>query len=128
MSPPFRLTGAHPDEDPAVEAWFFDPARPLRLMVRPWFDVLKGQGPLGELIHDRRPTLCRGDVAFAYVDAFTAHAAIGFFRGAHLPDPVGLLQGTGVSRHVRLRPGHPVDEPALHALIAAAWDDICRQE
>lgn len=125
MSPPFRLTGAKP-HDPAVAAWFFDPGRPLRLMVRPWFDVLKGQGLLGELIHDHRPTLCLGDLAFAYVDAFTAHAAIGFFRGAHLPDPAGLLQGQGTSRHVKLRPGRPVDEPALHALIAAAWDDLRR--
>ncbi len=122
----FRLSGAQ-RHDPRVEDWFFDPARPLRLMVRPWFVVLKGQGDLGELIHDRQPTLCLGEIAFAYVGAFTAHAAIGFFRGAALPDPMGLLQGQGRSmRHVKLFPDRPVDEAALHHLIAAAWDDIRR--
>jgi hypothetical protein len=46
---------------------------------------------------------------------FTAHVNVGFFRGAELSDPNGLLQGTGkFMRHVKLRPG----APSLSALEA----------
>jgi hypothetical protein len=110
---------------PEVEAWFAG-GDALRGMVRPWFEALRGCGDdVRELIHDGRPTACAGDAAFAYVDAFAAHASLGFFFGAALPDPVGLLQGAGRRmRHVKLRWGRPADAAALEALIAAAYRDI----
>ena len=92
--------------DPEVDAWF---ARgdAMRLMVQPWFDRLRALGPdIRELLHDGHPTACAGDAAFAYVDAFTAHASLGFYQGAALEDPAGLLEGSGVRmRHVKLRWG-----------------------
>ena len=67
----------------------------------------------------------RGDAAFAYVNAFTAHVNVGFFCGAALPDPAGLLEGSGrFMRHVKLRPGRPVDAAVLQALIDAAYADV----
>ena len=66
--------------------------------------------------------------AFAYVNAFTAHANVGFFRGAEIADPKGLLEGTGrFMRHVKLRPGDDVDATALEALIHTAYADIKRR-
>jgi hypothetical protein len=66
-----------------------------------------------------------GDAAFAYVDAFKAHVNIGFFQGASLADPAGLLEGAGKRmRHVKLRWGPPVDTLALNDLIDAAYRDI----
>lgn len=114
--------------DPAVAAWF-DADEPLRWTVRPWFDLMRGLGDdVRELIHDHAPTACVGDAAFAYVNAFRAHAAIGFFQGAALPDPAGLLEGSGKRmRHVKLRPGADIDEAALGALIRAAYDDMRRR-
>jgi hypothetical protein len=111
--------------DPEVEAWF-SAAEPLRLIVQPWFERLRGLGPdVRELIHDGCPTACVEDAAFAYVGAFKAHANIGLFHGAALDDPAGLLQGAGKRmRHVKLRWGEPIDAPALEALIAAAYGDI----
>jgi hypothetical protein len=65
------------------------------------------------------------DAAFAYVGAFTSHVNVGFFQGASLKDPAGLLQGNGKRmRHVKLRGGEPVNETALHALILAAYGDM----
>ena len=56
---------------------------------------------------------------------FTHHANVGFFQGASLPDPAGVLEGTGkFMRHVKLRPGDDVDAGALEALIAAAYRDM----
>jgi hypothetical protein len=49
------------------------------------------------------------------------HLTLGFSRGSELPDPAGLLQGSGkVQRHVKLRRPEELDQPALRDLIAAA--------
>ena len=43
---------------------------------------------------------------------------LGFPRGAGLPDPSGLLSGTGKhARHIRLSEPSDVDNPALHTLL-----------
>lgn len=116
-------------QDPEVEAWFSQTNDSLRVVVRPWFEALKACGEdVRELLHDGHPTACVGESAFAYVDAFTAHANIGFFFGAELPDPAGLLEGSGKRmRHVKVRWGEPVDEAALGELIAAAYGDMRRR-
>jgi hypothetical protein len=63
-------------------------------------------------------------VAFGYVDAFKDHVNLGFFDGASLEDPAGLLEGTGKrGRHVKLRPGREIDAGALAALVEAAYKD-----
>ena len=70
----------------------------------------------------------RGDAPFGYVNAFKAHANVGFFHGATLADPAGLLVGEGKRmRHVKLRPGTELDVEALSDLIAAAYHDIRRR-
>lgn len=112
--------------DSRVRAWFDAPDHELRRMVQPWFDQMRDCGDdVRELLTDGHPIACAGDVAFGYVDAFTAHANIGFFYGATLDDPANLLQGSGRRmRHVKLRWGEPVDVAALTQLIAAAYLDI----
>ena len=102
------------------------PDNELRRMVQPWFERMRACGPdVRELVHDGHPTACVEDAAFGYADAFSAHVNIGFFQGASLDDPAGLLQGTGKRmRHVKLRWGEPVDVAALDALIAAAYRDM----
>ncbi|MEZ5595213.1 MAG: DUF1801 domain-containing protein [Pseudomonadales bacterium] len=81
-----------------------------------------------ELLHDGHPTVCIGDATFAYVNVFRAHVNVGFFRGAELPDPAGLLEGTGrFMRHVKLRPDTPANEAALERLIRDAHADMQRR-
>lgn len=120
----FTLNGAV-EHDPRIAAWF-DVTDPFRAMVQPWFAVLRGCGDdVRETLCDMGPAVLIADAPFAYVNAFKAHAAVGFFRGAELPDPAGLLEGSGrLMRHVKLRPGQPVNEPALRALAAAAYDGM----
>lgn len=120
----FRLSGSR-WPSPEIADWFAqDPG--LRHLVRPWFDRMIACGPaVTALIHDGYATACLHDVAFAHVKAFTAHAAVGFFHAVDLPDPAGLLEGTGKRmRHVKLRPGAALDEAALGALIDASYRDI----
>ncbi|KQY35756.1 hypothetical protein ASD21_01180 [Caulobacter sp. Root1455] len=125
MTQLFRLAGALRG-DPEVDAWFAAPEHDLRRLAQPWFEALRALGPdVRELVHDGHPTACVGDAAFAYVDAFSAHVNVGFFHGAALDDPVGLLEGSGKRmRHVKVRWGRPVDAEALNALIAAAYRDV----
>lgn len=123
----FRLDGGVL-RAPAIDAWFDQQPRELELLARIWFARMRGCGTdVRELLHDDQPTVCVGDAPFAYVDAFTAHVNVGFFRGTVLPDPAGLLRGTGkYMRHVKVVPGAAIDEAALAALITAAYDEMRR--
>jgi len=98
----------------------------LGAIAQRWFDVLRDCGDdVRELLHDGHPTACVGDAAFAYVNAFSGHVNVGFFRGAELADPDGLLEGTGkFMRHVKLRPGCDVEDTALRKLIESAYTDM----
>lgn len=125
MSPILRFNGAV-KRDPAVQAWLDGPPEALRAIARRWFERMRECGDdVVELMHDGCPTACVGDAGFAYVNTFTAHVDVGFFRGSTLPDPAGLLQGSGkLGRHVKLRPDTAVDESALERLVTEAHRDI----
>jgi hypothetical protein len=120
-----RFTGSR-KRDPMVDAWFHDDPSDLRSIARYWFDAMRKCGDdVRELLHDGHPTACIDDAGFAYVNAFTAHVNVGFFRGAELPDPAGILEGTGrFMRHVKIRRDEPFNEPALLELIRAAHLDM----
>jgi len=111
--------------DPRVAVWF-DLTDPFRLLVQPWFERMRACGDgVRETLHDGMPTACVGEAAFAYVNAFSAHASIGFFHGNALPDPARLLEGAGKRmRHVKLRVGVEIDEGALAGLITSAYEDV----
>ena len=125
MDQPLRFDGAV-ERDPAIEDWMEDRTGELGAIARHWFGVMRGSGPdVRELLHDGAATACIDDAAFAYVAAFRSHVNVGFFRGAELPDPHELLEGTGrLMRHVKLRPGEGIDAAALEELIAAAYVDM----
>jgi len=109
--------------DRAVDAWF--DARPggLGAIARHWFEVMRDQGDdVRELLHDEHPTACVGEVAFGYVNLFTAHVNVGFFQGNELADPDGLLEGTGkFMRHVKIAPSCEVNAEALTNLVKNAY-------
>lgn len=106
-----------------------DHAGPLGAIARRWFEVMRNCGDdVRELLHDGHPTACVTDAAFAYVNAFKAHVNVGFFLGAEIADPDGLLEGTGkFMRHVKLEPERPIDTEALTKLIEAAYADMKRR-
>jgi hypothetical protein len=112
--------------DPAVDAWFADRPTELGAIAKRWFDVMRQCGPdVRECMHDGHPTASVGEAAFGYVNAFTAHVNVGFFRGAELADPKRLLEGAGkLMRHVKLAPDRALDAAALTKLIEAAYRDM----
>ena len=56
-----------------------------------------------------------------YVLPYDRWVNLGFYQGVSLPDPTGLLEGTGARmRHAKIRSTADVQQPPLHDLIAAA--------
>jgi hypothetical protein len=112
--------------DPAIQAYFDGRPPELVAIARRWFTQMRGCGPdVRELFHDGCAVVLVDDAPFAQVGIFKSHVNVGFFHGAALRDPAGLLEGTGrFMRHVKLTPKSAVDAAALDALIAAAYRDI----
>jgi hypothetical protein len=95
------------------------------------------EAPLAvELIYDAYSAVSAGysftgrpSESFVYVAAYAKGVNIGFWAGTLLPDPHGLLEGTGKqSRHVKIRALSDVERPALRELIRAAIDIADRPE
>jgi hypothetical protein len=58
---------------------------------------------------------------FAYLKAFKSAVNFGFWRGADLKDPLGLLQGSGEKmRHVKLSNPDEIDAAALADFVKQA--------
>ena len=112
--------------DPHVDAWLTGHPVELRSIARKWFERMRQCGDdVLELLHDGCPTACVGDAAFGYVNSFRDHVNVGFFHGALLADPAGLLEGSGKRmRHVKVGPGREPDDAALKDLITSAYLDI----
>lgn len=120
-----RFTGAV-ERAPAIDKWLAAQPSELGDIARAWFSLMRQCGAdVRELMHDGYATVCAEDAPFAYVGVFKGHVNVGFFHGAALPDPAGLLQGTGKHmRHVKVKPDVALDASSLEALITAAHRDI----
>lgn len=62
---------------------------------------------------------------YTYLAPQKQRVNLGFYHGATLPDPTGLLEGTGKRlRHVKIASVAEAEEPAIRALISAAIAEI----
>ena len=109
-----------------IDEWLSGEPFALYSLAKSWFSLMRECGSdVNELMHDGCPVACVGDAAFAYVNVFTAHVNVGFFLGATLDDPVGILEGTGKRmRHVKVKPGTEFNSEALRFLIQNAYTDM----
>jgi hypothetical protein len=58
---------------------------------------------------------------YAYIAPQTTYVNLGFYHGVSLPDPAGLLEGTGKElRHVKIRSIEEADQPPVRHLIREA--------
>lgn len=58
---------------------------------------------------------------FCYIGVFKARINLGFYYGADLPDPQGLLEGSGkLMRHIKVTSSAQLDDPALQQLVEEA--------
>jgi hypothetical protein len=67
--------------------------------------------------------------SFVYIAAYPKGVNVGFWAGTSLPDPDGLLEGTGkLCRHVKIRAASDLERPELRELIRAAVEIAERPE
>ena len=61
---------------------------------------------------------------FCYIGAHRDHVNLGFYYGAELPDPEGLLEGTGKKlRHIKIRGKDEISQPALRQLLQVSLEE-----
>jgi hypothetical protein len=121
----FRLSGAV-KRDPGVAEWLTAGPIELKSIAQRWFARIRQCGnDVREVLHDGCPVACVEGAAFSSVNTFKSHVNVGFFCGAMLEDPAGLLEGSGKRmRHVKITPEREPDAAALAELIDAAYRDI----
>lgn len=62
-------------------------------------------------------------VPVVYLFGSKAHVNFGFLRSVDLSDPDGVLKGSGrPSKHLKLKPGQPIDHDLLAAFVAQCRD------
>jgi len=111
--------------DPQLEAFLdrWPELKPIALKARELiFDVMPDaveQVKTGWSVIQYGPTGKMRDVSVV-LQLQRAWVNLGLAEGAGLPDPAGLLEGTGKGiRHIKLRKAEDVDNPAVRALVAA---------
>jgi hypothetical protein len=83
-----------------------------------------------EMVYDKKNALVigfcpdeRASNAINSIAVYTKWINLYFFEGDSLPDPEGLLQGTGTMvRNIRINSADDLDRPAVKALMAAALE------
>ena len=62
---------------------------------------------------------------FCHIAAYSSHVNLGFNQGALLPDPNGVLAGTGKSiRHITIRNQNELDRPFVRRYLQAAIEQV----
>jgi hypothetical protein len=107
-----RLLGEHPPELRAIE-------RSLRTTIRTAFpEAIEQVDFANKLIAFGRSMKIRG-LLYAII-AHKSHVNLQLADGALLPDPAGLIEGTGKRiRHVKIRSVEAATSPEVRAIIAA---------
>ena len=112
---------------PEVDAWFAAYDNPQKDLVMAVRDVVLGVDErVTEAVKWQAPTFVfKGNIASFYPKA-KQHVSLMFHTGASLPDPTGLLEGTGdTSRVVKFTDVDDLEtkRPALEGLVRA-WIDL----
>jgi len=64
---------------------------------------------------------------FCHIVTYSSYVNLGFNRGAQLPDPNGVLSGTGKSiRHVTIRNQQDLDRPFIRRYLQAAIEQVSK--
>lgn len=110
---------------PAAEKVLAACAEPVRPLARAVFEELRRVFPSAVMTADADGIGFGTGPGYKHL-VFTLlpyrkHVTIGFAHGTELPDPAGLLEGSGkVHRHVKIRTVEDLGRPGMAELFAAA--------
>ena len=104
------------------DEYFSDQSSKNRSIIRTLRKFVERAAPqLQESVKWGNGCWLKGNAPVAYVYSAPDHVQFGFFGGARLKDPKGLLRGEGkFVRHIRLLKPSEIDEPAFRALLRQA--------
>jgi len=104
------------------DAYLAGQAAKNRTIIRAFRKFVKRVAPqLQESVKWGNGCWLKGKVPVSYVYSAPDHVQFGFFRGASLKDPKGLLRGEGqYVRHVRVTKTSEFDVKAVRALLKQA--------
>jgi hypothetical protein len=104
------------------DAYLADQSSKNRSLIRALRKFVKRVAPqLQESVKWGNGCWVKGKVPVAYVYSAPDHVQFGFFRGAALKDPKGLLHGEGkFVRHIKLRKPADLDARAFATLLRQA--------
>lgn len=102
-----------------------EPLRPIMARLRETILAIHPEACETVRLGDRAATYGLGPRkmidGYAYVMPHSEWVNLGFFQGASLNDPGGLLEGSGAKmRHVKIRSIADADRPEIRKLVAAA--------
>jgi hypothetical protein len=61
------------------------------------------------------------DGPFAFIKAASKHVTFGFWRGTEIPDPKGLLEGSGgLMRHMKILDAAEIPTASVRSMVRAA--------
>ena len=125
MSDVLRLKDTK-QHDPRIDEWLDQQSGDLGIIARELVRIIRHIAVGGtETMRDGSPVTCIDAAPFFYVTMQPDHLSVGFFQGADLPDPHGLLTGTSKTmRHIRLRPRERMNGQAIIDLVQSAYDDM----
>ena len=116
------MARAAAEPDPRVDAWLREQPKDLRDLCKAARETIGLALPgAREAIKWGFPTwVGKGNVVA--IAPYTERVNLQFYRGASLPDPSGLLEGTGKElRHVKVHHAKDLKTPVVKALLRAAW-------
>ncbi len=119
--PYVRYKGTVP-RDPRIDAYARSVPGPMGTTIARLTALVRRTVPSHDeaLVHGS-PWFCIGGMPFCYLVGHSKHVNLGFCDGVALPDPEGLLEGTGKTmRHVKVHPEKGAPPTALSQLIASS--------
>lgn len=98
-----------------IEEYTKDQDKDKGAIVKELVTIVKKAAPKGEEgIKWSQPVFWDGNGPFCFIKAHKDHVNIGFWRGAQMKDPKGLLEGTGEKmRHIKITDKKDIDESAI---------------
>lgn len=107
---------------PSFDAYSAAQSPRHRTIIRALRKLVKKTAPgLQESVKWGNGCWISGTTPVCYVYTAPDHVQYGFFRGAQLKDPGGLLQGAGkYVRHIKVRRVSEIDESTFGALLRQA--------
>ena len=116
-----------PKPDPACQSWIEEqPAEHQTWLAALRQQIVATVPETEESFKWSRPCYAIGGTLFCYLAAAKNYVTIGFHRGAELPDPDGMLEGTGKGmRHLKVRSESDASSKVVRELIhdAAALEN-----